>query len=181
MANWIKAVDERDLIALLPRQSLAPIKAKKEAEAASAIIQDLAGKGVLTLPRTTAKKSAKKAAPTKKSKQAKKAGGDKDAALESAGAATKQGVATDPERNLFGAVKSEFYALVCTKHKRYSKLRKKLSKNGNQATTIIVGLISAAIGGALGIGAGICAPFVALILLALVSVGTNAWCKVARG
>ena len=71
----------------------------------------------------------------------------------------------------------EFRVLICTKHKKYAKLRKELSLRSNESTVVLVALVAAALAGALGTAAGVIVPLVALLLRALLMIGKEALCK----
>lgn len=73
-------------------------------------------------------------------------------------------------------LEEEFNLLICTKDKKYAELRKKIEREGGKSNTAIVGLISAAVAGTVGVAWGALVPFVALLLLALVRMGSNAYC-----
>jgi len=75
------------------------------------------------------------------------------------------------------ALKEEFRIFVCTKDKKYSSLRKKLGTTGAKSQTIIVSTIAAAMAPSLGVAVGILVPFCAIVLLALLKVGKEAFCK----
>ncbi len=83
-----------------------------------------------------------------------------------------------PPRNYWKELKHEFYLLLCTKDKKYSKLRKQLDKSSNAATTTIVSTISVTIAAALGTTIGIITPLVALLLYAIIRLSVNSWCKI---
>jgi hypothetical protein len=82
--------------------------------------------------------------------------------------------------NLWKAIDSEFYSLICTKSKRYEQVRKTLDKQGGKATLIIVSTIAGVIGSVLGVVASVCVPFVAYLLTIALSVGKNVFCKITR-
>lgn len=81
-------------------------------------------------------------------------------------------------RDYWGELKKEFYILVCTKDRKYADLRKQFA--GAVNTTAIVGMISGVMGSALGTGAGIITPLVALALYSIMKLGKNVWCKSHR-
>ena len=78
--------------------------------------------------------------------------------------------------NMYEGIKAEIHLLVCTDDKKYAKLRKDLAKHESKATMTIVGIIAASVSSVLGIAVGMCVPFIAYILLVILSVGTNAFC-----
>lgn len=67
--------------------------------------------------------------------------------------------------------------LVCTKDKKYSSLRKKLVSDAKESETAVVASISVAIAANFGIAAGLCAPFIALCLIALIRLGREVFCS----
>lgn len=85
-------------------------------------------------------------------------------------------VVRDVRPNYWRRVKTELHLLVCTNDKKYATLRTHLGKEGRTTQVAIVSSISAAIGAIIGASAAIIGPFVTLGLMALLQVGTNAWC-----
>lgn len=79
--------------------------------------------------------------------------------------------------NYWTMVKREFYLMVCTTDKKYAKVRSDFKKSTRKASTLVVGTISAAIAGTLGIAVGLITPLVAFLLYALVKLGLNSWCS----
>ena len=79
--------------------------------------------------------------------------------------------------NYWTMVKQEFYQMICTTDKKYSKVRSDFKKSTRKASTVVVGTISAAIAGTLGIAVGLITPLVAFLLYALVKLGLNSWCS----
>ena len=77
-------------------------------------------------------------------------------------------------------LKQEFRLLICTKDRKYSQLRKALAKNADKSQMLLVSTIAAAMGHSLGIAAGILTPFCALCLIAVLSMGREAFCKTSR-
>lgn len=71
---------------------------------------------------------------------------------------------------------NELHVLICTNNKRYAKLRKLFGKESRMAQTAMVSTISASIGAYIGAASAVIVPFVALGLLAFLSVSKNAWC-----
>lgn len=78
--------------------------------------------------------------------------------------------------NYWRRVKAELHLLVCTTDKKYAALRKHLGKEARTTQIAIVSSISATIGAIIGASAAVIGPFVTLGLIALLQVGTNAWC-----
>jgi hypothetical protein len=71
----------------------------------------------------------------------------------------------------------EVHCLFCTGDARYNELRKRFSQLKGQPAAVIVSIISAGIASTLGIAAGVLAPFVAIILHGIITVGLNSICK----
>ena len=88
---------------------------------------------------------------------------------------TKKAV-SQVQPNYWKRVKHELHLLVCTNDRKYATLRKHLGKEGRTTQVAIVSSISAAIGAIIGASAAAIGPFVTLGLMALLQVGTNAWC-----
>lgn len=81
------------------------------------------------------------------------------------------------EEDFWMKLKKELYALLCTADSKYNDLRRKIKDAKDTTEKYIVAAIAAAIGSVLGIAAGILVPFVALLLLGIIQLNTNAWCK----
>jgi hypothetical protein len=113
------------------------------------------------------------------SKKAKKASGRKGTVYVRSAKKSKK-VARSAVRhvqpNYWKRIKHELHLLVCTDDKKYAPLRKHLGKEGRSTQVAIVSSISAAIGAIIGASAAVIGPFVTLGLMALLQVGTNAWC-----
>jgi hypothetical protein len=77
-------------------------------------------------------------------------------------------------------VKHEMNLLLCTKDKKYAALRKQLSKEGAYTHGAIVSAIAAAVGASLGLVSGLLVPLVALMLVAMLKVGKEAYCAGAE-
>jgi hypothetical protein len=73
-------------------------------------------------------------------------------------------------------MKDEFKLLICTDDARYADLRKKIESSGDKSQTAIVAMIAAGVAAYVGVAAGVLVPFCALLLLASVRVGKNAYC-----
>jgi hypothetical protein len=117
----------------------------------------------LLYPGSTSKtaKKAKKVKAAKKSKKARK--------VRSTGAHQVQ-------PNYWKRVKHELHILICTNDRRYETLRRYIGKESKTTQVALVSTISAGIGAYLGMTATVIGPFVTLGLMALLQVGTNAWC-----
>ncbi len=85
-------------------------------------------------------------------------------------------VVREVQPNYWRRVKRELHILICTKDSRYASLHRQLGKHGSATQTAIVSNIAAALAVSLGNTVGALVPFVAMGLLGLVRVGTNAWC-----
>jgi hypothetical protein len=77
--------------------------------------------------------------------------------------------------------KDEFFLLFCTRQRKYDDLRKKIKSTDRATRELVIPAIAGAIGAALGIGASILTPFVALALLGVAELGINAWCARSSG
>ena len=71
----------------------------------------------------------------------------------------------------------EFRRLVCTKHRRYTALRREIEAAGSSAGTLIVGAVSAVVASELGTTVGLLTPFCMLCLYCLAKVGKEAFCE----
>lgn len=78
--------------------------------------------------------------------------------------------------NYWELVKREFHVFLCTRNKKYAKLRSQLTKASHPTQTAVVATIAAAVAASLGVVAGAIVPLVALCLLALLRVGKEAFC-----
>jgi len=78
--------------------------------------------------------------------------------------------------NYWKRVKRELHILICTTDRRYETLRRYIGKESKTTQVALVSAISASIGAYLGMAATVIGPFVTLGLMALLQVGTNAWC-----
>jgi hypothetical protein len=74
------------------------------------------------------------------------------------------------------AVKKEISILVCTDDKKYKSLRTQLNTLGTKSQTAVVSMIAAAMAAYIGAIAGLLVPMCALVLLAMMRVGKNAFC-----
>jgi hypothetical protein len=80
-------------------------------------------------------------------------------------------------RRLWKAFKDEWFELACTNTSKYAGLRRKVAGLKGTPATVIVSSISAGIAASMGITAGIIAPFVAIFLHGVLSVGNNVVCR----
>lgn len=87
---------------------------------------------------------------------------------------------SDESSAVWELFKEEFFQFLCTRNPKYAGLRKKLRAADKATKTLALPAIAGAIGAALGLSAGILAPFVALGLLGAAQLGANAWCTSRR-
>jgi hypothetical protein len=87
-------------------------------------------------------------------------------------------LAEDP--SYWTLVKAEMYKFVCTNDKQYAGLRRQLKAAGTKSQTTIVSMIAAAIAVRLGMVFAPLVPLVAAVLIGVIRVGTNAFCKLAE-
>jgi hypothetical protein len=78
---------------------------------------------------------------------------------------------------LWNEFKKEFHIFLCTKNRKYTSLRKRLSKSGTNTQLAIVSSISAAVGGSFGVVAGSLIPVCAICLIAVLKMGKEAFCE----
>lgn len=76
------------------------------------------------------------------------------------------------------ALKKEFRILLCTNDKKYQKLRRNLAKSHDKAQLAIVSTISAAVASSVGVIAGALVPVCAMLLIAVLKLGKEAFCRV---
>lgn len=81
------------------------------------------------------------------------------------------------EDQLWNQMKSEFRLLICESGTKYAEIRKQATDLGRQGQTAIVALLAGALGSAIGVSAAAIAPAVALLILAFVRIGREAFCK----
>jgi hypothetical protein len=77
---------------------------------------------------------------------------------------------------LWNTLKREFRALLCQADPKYTDLRKQLNSLASQSTTGLVAAISGALGASIGDAAAVISPMVALLLLAAIRLGKEAFC-----
>jgi hypothetical protein len=77
-------------------------------------------------------------------------------------------------------LKQEFKKLLCTSDKKYASLRKEVSTASNKAYTTIVSSIAAVMASQFGVVPGVLMPFCALILIAILKLGKEAFCACAQ-
>lgn len=76
-------------------------------------------------------------------------------------------------------VKKEIRLLICTKDKKYSELRKRLSDAGKHSKAPVVGMISATLASSMGVAVGVISGLVAVAIFAILQIGINAYCAAA--
>jgi hypothetical protein len=74
------------------------------------------------------------------------------------------------------AFKKEFHILLCSKDKKYQKLRSNLAKSNEKGLLAVVWEISDAIAGSLGVVAGELVPICAICLIAVLKLGKETFC-----
>ena len=77
-------------------------------------------------------------------------------------------------------LKNEFRILICTSDRKYYSLRKQLSAAGQKSHATIVSSIAAVMASQFGVVAGVLVPFCALLLLAMLKLGKEAFCVSAH-
>lgn len=77
------------------------------------------------------------------------------------------------------SVKEEVYLLLCTDDAKYSALLGRLTTTGRVTGPVVIAMIATAVSKELGFGTTLITPFVVLCLIAVVRVGTQAWCRLA--
>jgi hypothetical protein len=165
---------ENGLVRVLSRQDVSPniVKELPLEEAARLIQQSFAPS-----PRGSTKK-AKKAVKAKKAKKVKKAKRAKKSAKKSAkkknGGPVRQKPSSQPRYWL--RVKRELHILLCTNDKKYASIRRHLGSEGKATQAFITSSITTAVVPFAGASATIIGPLVTIGLIALLRVGTNAWC-----
>jgi hypothetical protein len=81
---------------------------------------------------------------------------------------------------LFYLIREELHDLICTKSKKYTSLRSKLSSDGKTTQTALVSLIATSIGQFIGMSGAIVSTIVALFLLTAIRVGREVVCRMWR-
>jgi len=81
--------------------------------------------------------------------------------------------------SIWKQIKQEFYNLICTKDRRYSKVRSKLFATTKQLSNTAVLAVSAVIAKSIGVVVGVVSGAVAALLFALATMGLTVYCKVA--
>ena len=73
--------------------------------------------------------------------------------------------------------KIEFRIFLCTRSRKYQKLRRQVAFHGLQSQTVAVSIISVAIGDQLGVFAGVITPLVVISSITVLSLGKEAYCR----
>ncbi len=155
---------EHGLVRTLSRQDISPelLRMPSVDEAARLLQRGMLYPG-------SAPKTAKRAKKVKKAKKAKKARAGAPRKIGSTGVRQVQ-------PNYWKRVKRELHIMICTNDRRYETLRRYIGRESKTTQLALVSTISASIGSYLGMAATVIGPFVTLGLMALLQVGTNAWC-----
>jgi len=88
------------------------------------------------------------------------------------------GAAYAAEPQYWRSLKHEFHLLVCTDDKKYAALRKQLEGFGKHADKAVVAAIATAMASVVGVLASVLASFVAILLIAFLKLGKEAFCAV---
>jgi hypothetical protein len=167
---------ENGLVRTLARQDISPDLVRMVSiEEAGQLLQ----RGML-YPGST-HKTAKKAKKVKKAKKAKKASyyygrPVKKSSKKQTGKAISKSGTIRRAPNYWKRIKKELHILVCTNDPKYRTLRGHIGKESRTTQAAIVSTISIGIASQIGFAATVIGPFVSLGLMALLELGTNAWC-----
>jgi hypothetical protein len=167
---------EHGLVRVLSRQDVSPdiVKELPLDEAARLVQQSFVPSPVARPAKKSAKKSgAKKVAKAKKSKKAAKAKKSKKAAKKNGGPPRAKPA---PHRKYWLRVKRELHLLLCTNDRKYASVRRNLGTEGKATQAFIASSITTAVVPFAGASATIIGPLVTIGLIALLRVGTSAWC-----
>ncbi len=83
-----------------------------------------------------------------------------------------------PPRKWWNEVKREFEVFVCTNDPKYDELREKIKDKSSATTTMLLGLVSAAIGKYCdSVEMGAVTAFCAVCLFAFAKIGKEAYCN----
>jgi len=86
------------------------------------------------------------------------------------------GAAHLTEPQYWSSLKLEFRLLVCTDDKKYAALRKQLEGFGKHADKAVVAAIATTMASVVGAFASVLASFVAILLIAFLKLGKEAFC-----
>jgi len=75
------------------------------------------------------------------------------------------------------AFKVEFKVFLCTKNRKYSRLRRELGKQEGATQPALISLISATIGAQIGTIGVVIAPLVVLSVITVLKIGKEAYCR----
>jgi hypothetical protein len=85
---------------------------------------------------------------------------------------------SEPESDFLRLFKREAYSLFCTNNIEYRRLRNRVAKAGDKSETVIVSFIAGALASSsFGLPAVALVPFCAVGLIAVLKMGTEAFCK----
>jgi hypothetical protein len=172
-----KNLTEYGLVRILAREDIAPelvrtVPVDEVARAVQRSMRPLGPPGSFGNPIKAKKaKKAKKALFSKPPKAMSKKGYARPATAVKGRAVVRQ-----VQPRYWARVTAELHILICTNDKKYASLRRQLNKHGSATQTAIVSNVAAALAVSLGFTVGALVPFVAMGLLGLIRVGTNAWC-----
>ncbi len=93
----------------------------------------------------------------------------------------KQRKLDDQKSRYWDQVKKEIRILLCTKDRKYTKLRKNLDAYAVHSKQTIVAIVAAGIGSSIGIAGGIITGLVAIALFAIARIGISAYCALEAG
>lgn len=74
----------------------------------------------------------------------------------------------------------EIEKFICGNDTKYEEERKKLSANSEKTQQYVIGVISTAIGGELGVAGAFIAPVIVLIIISISKMCINAWCEMRK-
>lgn len=154
---WLKKLDKEELAAMIPLETLTkvddPDAAMKDLSLRMARQGQLVQKGSLQLALSAPKKKGSK--------------GPSPAAAKKAS-------------SVVGVIKDEIYIFLCTDDPKYKKTKEEIDKYKGSATLTLVSMIAAGIASVLGVLAAAVVPFVAIALYAILGIGKNVYCRLAK-
>ncbi|WP_299768969.1 hypothetical protein [uncultured Pseudoteredinibacter sp.] len=80
---------------------------------------------------------------------------------------------------LWKSVAREFYKLLCTKDRKYTKLRKKLNTSANEGSKILIGAVAAAFAAEIGVAGAAIMAFCTSLVYAAIKLGIEGYCAIA--
>jgi len=78
-----------------------------------------------------------------------------------------------PDNSMWQAIVNEVYEFLCTNSKKYAQER----KEGSHTIKSLITIIATAIAATFHVAIGVIAGAVTLVLLSVLKIGKNAWCK----